>query len=89
MDVRYPLKRKKKITRKNKVEVVVNYKYEKQADFCFLCGLLTHTERFCKRKFKGESEQVIREWGTWLRAPARRGGGQERNKWLREGREDG
>lgn len=89
VDIRYPLKRKKKIIRQNKAEIMVTCKYEKLADFCFLCGLLTHTERFCKRKFEGESELMAREWGTWLRAPARRGGGQERSKWLREEREDG
>lgn len=89
LDVRCPLQRKKKIVRRNKAEVVVNCKYEKLADFCFLCGLLSHTERFCKKKFDGDSEQMSREWGNWLRAPARRGGGQERSKWLRDEREDG
>lgn len=89
LDVRCPLKRRKKIIRKNKAEVVVNCKYEKLADFCFLCGLLTHTEKFCKKKFEGDTEQINREWGNWLRAPARRGGGRERSKWLRDEREDG
>ncbi|KAL8096581.1 hypothetical protein AgCh_037515 [Apium graveolens] len=88
LDVRCPLKRKKKISRKNKSEIMVTCKYEKLADFCFLCGLITHTERFCKKKFESGSEQVIREWGSWLRAPARRGGNQERSKWLRDDRED-
>lgn len=61
LDVRFPLKRRKKITKKNKVEVTVNCKYEKLADFCFLCGLINHTERFCKKKFEGNTEQLNRE----------------------------
>lgn len=52
LDVRKPLKCKKKITRRNGAEVVVNCKYERLGDFCFTCGLVTHTERFC-RKFLG------------------------------------
>lgn len=32
---------------------------------------------------------MIREWGSWLRAPARRGGNLERSKWLRDERDGG
>lgn len=82
VDIRLPLKRKKKIVGKNRKEWVVNCKYEKVGDFCFVCGMLTHTERFCKKKFEGGDKEVIREWGSWLRAPPRRGAAQGRNKWL-------
>lgn len=50
VDVRVPVKRKKRICKKDKSDFIVNCKYEKLADFCFVCGLLTHTERFCKKK---------------------------------------
>lgn len=83
LDVRFPLKRKKKISRRNKSEFIVNCKYEKLGDFCFVCGLLTHTERFCKKRLEGESSTLVREWGSWLRAPPRRAVVQERSKWLR------
>lgn len=49
LDVRKPLKRKKKIKRKNDTEFIVTCKYERLCDFCFACGLVTHTERFCRR----------------------------------------
>lgn len=88
VDVRLPLKRKKKVSRKNKMDFVVNVKYEKLSDFCFLCGMLSHTERFCKKKLEGDAGTMIREWGGWLRAPPRRGANQERSKWLREGDDD-
>lgn len=84
VDVRLPLKRKKKICKKDKSDFIVNCKYEKLGDFCFVCGMLTHTERFCKKKIGGEVEGNNREWGPWLRAPPRRQAGQERSKWLRE-----
>ncbi|XP_074347294.1 uncharacterized protein LOC141686139 [Apium graveolens] len=69
VDVCLPLKRKKKICKKNKSEFIVNCKYEKLGDFCFVCGLLTHTKHFCKKKIGGEVEGSGLEWGPWLRAP--------------------
>lgn len=84
LDVRKPLKRKKKIVKKDKSEVVVHCKYEKLGDFCFLCGLLTHTERFCKRKLENEGEVMNKDWGHWLRAQPRRVGSSSKSKWLRD-----
>ncbi|XP_074361359.1 uncharacterized protein LOC141701624 [Apium graveolens] len=80
VDVRSPLKRRKKIGSKNRKECIVNCKYEKLADFCFVCGVLSHTERFCKKKIEGGTEGVTRKWGNWLRAPPRRGVAQGRSK---------
>lgn len=84
VDVRRPLKRKKKICRRDRTECVVHCKYEKLGDFCFLCGLLTHTERFCKKRLEKNVISEEREWGGWLRAPTRRGAVQGRSKWLRD-----
>lgn len=72
VDVRKSQKRKKKICRRDKTEFVVNCKYEKLGDLCFICGLMLHTERFCKKRLEGGSSIIIREWGSWLRAPSRR-----------------
>lgn len=36
LDVRKPLKRKKKITRRNGEEAIVSCKYERLGDFCFM-----------------------------------------------------
>lgn len=46
LDVRKPLKRKKKITCRNGKEFIVQCKYERLCEFCFVCGLLSHTDRF-------------------------------------------
>lgn len=88
VDVRKPLKGKKKICRKDKSEVVVQCKYERLGDFCFICGMLSHTERFCKKKPVSNSGEAIREWGSWLRAPPRRAAGASKSKWLREEGDD-
>lgn len=84
IDVRRPLKRKKKICKKDKSEVMVNYKYEKLGEFCFICGLLSHTERFCQKKLEAGSGEVNKEWGRWLRAQPRRAASGSRRKWLRD-----
>lgn len=84
VDVRKPLKRKKKICKKDKTEVMVHCKYECLPDFCFMCGLMSHTKRFCKRKLENNSGEISKDWGNWLRAPPRRVGGASKSKWLRE-----
>ncbi|XVF74725.1 hypothetical protein PTKIN_Ptkin13bG0134800 [Pterospermum kingtungense] len=49
LDVRKPLKKKKKkkITGPGGVVTFVHFKYERPTSFCFLCGLLGHSEPFC------------------------------------------
>lgn len=84
IDVRKPLKRKKKICKKDRSEAVVLCKYEKLGDFRFTCGLLTHTERFYKKKLEVGFEEIVKDWGSWLRSHPRRAAGGGRSKWLRE-----
>lgn len=84
LDVRRPLKRKKKITKKDGSAFVVMCKYERLGEFCFVCGMLTHTECFCRKNLESRDETTVREWGSWLRAPPRRVAMQGKSKWLRE-----
>lgn len=84
LDVRRPLKRRKKITRRNGPELIVSCKYERLGDFCFTCGLLSHTERYCRKFLNRDKEVVDKEWGSWLRAQPRRGSGMVKSKWLRD-----
>lgn len=84
VDVRKPLKRRKKIKRKNGTEFMVTCKYERLGEFCFICGLMSHTERFCRRNIDKQSDESAKEWGAWLRAAPRRGMNQVMSKWLRD-----
>lgn len=84
LDVCKPLKRKKKITRRDGSEIVVQCKYERLGDFCFSCGLLSHTERFSRKFFDRGPVTGVKDWGAWLRAPPRRTTGQYRSKRIRE-----
>lgn len=84
LDVRRPLKRRKKIIKRNGTEVWVTCKYERLGDFCFTCGLMSHTERYCSKFLEKGSGEIDREWGSWLRAPPRRMAGPVKSKFLRE-----
>lgn len=64
LDVRRLLKRKKKITRKDGSAFVVMCKYERLGEFCFVCGMLTHTECFCRKNLESKGETRVREWGS-------------------------
>lgn len=59
-------------------------KYERLPEFCFTCGLMSHTERFCKNKLENISGEISKDWGSWLRAPPRWVGCASKSKWLRE-----
>lgn len=64
LDVRKPLKRKKKIIRKDGSNFTVTCKYERLGDFCFSCGMVTHTERFCRRNLEKRGSEGERDWGS-------------------------
>lgn len=83
LGIRKPLKRKKKITRKNVAEVIVNCNYERLGDFCFSCRLVSHTERFCEKFLDREGEVINKEWRAWLRPTPRRMGVTVKSKWCR------
>lgn len=79
-----PLKRKKKLMKRNGEEVMVYCKYERLGEFCFTCGMLTHTERYCRKFLSNANSEPSKDWGSWLRAQPRRAGGIARSRWLRE-----
>lgn len=83
IDVRKPLKRKK-IVKKDGKEFNVICKYERLGDFCFSCGMVTHTERFCRKLIDRREVEGEKEWGLWLKAAPRRAPSQGQSRWLRE-----
>lgn len=83
VDIKKPLKRKK-ICRKNGTECIVQCKYKRLGEFCFICGMVTHTERFYSKRLHSNSSDLLKEWRNGLKAPPRRVAGQERSMWLRK-----
>ena len=51
MDVRKPLKRWKKIRKASRESSALYFKYERLSTFCYICGLLGHSDKFCDQLF--------------------------------------
>ena len=49
LDVRVPLKRKRKVRIVNGEWAMISFTYERLGTFCFLCGLLGHSDHFCSK----------------------------------------
>lgn len=63
VDVRFPLKKEKKVRKLGGEWKVVKFKYEKLGTFCYLCGVLGHTDQFCEKNFQMEVDDGSCGWG--------------------------
>ena len=74
-----------KIDRGNEDAFWVTFKYERLPTFCFFCGLLGHSDRFCPIMFETKTEDALRPYGQFMRAPDRRAPVRRGSRWLRDG----
>ncbi|MCH80000.1 hypothetical protein A2U01_0000762, partial [Trifolium medium] len=84
VDVRQPLKKDTKVKNKKGEWCVVNFKYEKLGIFCFVCGIMGHTENKCAVRYAMEQDDGRRYWSADIRAESSRQGGRQTSRWLRE-----
>jgi hypothetical protein len=84
IDVRLPLKKDTKVKDKEGNWCTTKFKYEKLGIFCFVCGVMGHTENKCEIRFSMEQDDGVREWSAEIRAEPRRQGGRLVSRWLRE-----
>ncbi|XP_037496906.1 uncharacterized protein LOC119371218 isoform X2 [Jatropha curcas] len=82
LDIRKPLKRKKKLIALSGEVYYVRFQYEKVFTICFLCGRIGHTESFCDLRLSKPREELILAWDDSLRAPVRRGA-RRQSSWIR------
>lgn len=61
-----PLKRFMKLRKVGGEWFQINFKYEKLPTFYFICGIISHGDMFCKRRY--EENEPQRLYGLWLRA---------------------
>lgn len=85
MNVLKPLKRRMKIKREGGSWIWINFKYERLSTFCFVCGMIGHTERECSVIYANAGKEVERAYGVWLRAPTRGVKNNSGSRWLRTG----
>lgn len=68
----------------------MNFKYERLSTFCFVCGILGHSERDCAIVYANPDKLVEKPYGTWLRAPVKNSKNQNIGaRWLRNGADGG
>lgn len=71
MDITKPLKRRMKLTREGGRSNWINFKYERLSMFCFVCGVLGHSERECGVVYANPGKVIEKAYGVWLRAPSK------------------
>ncbi|XP_074352306.1 uncharacterized protein At4g02000-like [Apium graveolens] len=72
LDINKPLKRRMKIRKSGNEWIWITFKYENVPTFCFICGLMGHSDKFCSRIFDTPESEITRPYGTWMRAPFKR-----------------
>lgn len=63
----------------------VMFKYEAVPTFCFICGLIGHSDIFCDKLFETQGDTIEKPHGTWMRADPKCRSYTMRSKWLRSG----
>lgn len=59
-----PLKKRMKLRKFEKQWCWANFKYEGVPTFCFICGLIGHSEKFCARIFDAPMEMIEKPYGS-------------------------
>ncbi|KAF4382616.1 hypothetical protein F8388_015444 [Cannabis sativa] len=88
LDLNKPLKRKMKLWKTKTEFIWITFKYENVPTFCFICGLLGHSDRFCMRLFDTPADKIVKPYGVFMKAPLRRQTKLIGAKWLRNGIDD-
>ncbi|CAN0839817.1 hypothetical protein LINGRAHAP2_LOCUS2675 [Linum grandiflorum] len=82
LDVWRPLKRTKKVRLHGEVSAVCKFRYERLQSFCFICGIMGHTDKYCEAHFHFPADQIMRKWDDYIRVQPRNLKQQLAAKWL-------
>jgi hypothetical protein len=84
ININNPLKQFWKVRANEGNYVQIQFKYEKLVIFCYLCGLLGHTDKGCPKLFDMEIDTGVRGWGDNLRPLIRQMGTAATNRYLQD-----
>lgn len=62
----------------------INFKYERLPSFCFYCGIIGHSDKFCESLSNNPQASEERKYESSLRAPVRKQGVSKGNQWSRD-----
>lgn len=82
VDIQKPLKVKMKIKKQGGDWNCIQFKYERLPNFCFFCGIIRHSDRFCEKRFDALANQRELKYDKSLRAPNRPTLQLTRVRWL-------
>lgn len=82
IDVNRPLQRKLKLRKNGGDWAWVTFKYERLYTFCYFCGCVGHSEKFCMKAIESENPPNELLYGPWLRAAVRRPAVEVGERWL-------
>ncbi|KAF4387554.1 hypothetical protein F8388_011702 [Cannabis sativa] len=83
INIEKPLRRKMKISPEGEDSFWVHFKYERAPTFCFICGIIGHTENFCAKLFQTPLDQIVKPYGIWMKATPIQQNKYIGSKWLR------
>lgn len=89
IDLEKLLKRRMKIRKAGDGWEWITFKYENVPTFCFICGKLGHSEKFCNILFEKTEAEITKPYEVWMRAPLRRQIKLICGRWLRDGINEG
>lgn len=84
LDVRKPIQKNMKITKEGGSWTWVDFKYGRLPTFFFLCGRLSHGDRFCKKVLDQGITTITKPFGPWLRVTPRSYANHHGANWLIE-----
>jgi 14-3-3 protein epsilon len=84
ININNPLKQSWKVRANEGNYVQIQFKYERLGIFCYLCGVLGHTDKGCPKLFDMEQDDGSRGWGENIRPIIKRMGTAATNKYLQD-----
>ncbi|KAF4350102.1 hypothetical protein F8388_005964 [Cannabis sativa] len=67
---------------------MTTFKYEFVPTFCFICGLIGHSDRFCPRRFEPHFDPNVKPYGEWMKAITKKKNYLIGAQWLRSNHEE-
>lgn len=68
VDITKPLKPRMRIKKLGSDWNILRFKYERLPNFCFYCGIIGHSDKFCELKFEANSDQRDLKFDISIRA---------------------